>query len=48
VLGTDNGVEVEVLAGLTAQDQVVVRTSGPVEDGAAVTVAGAKHDSSGH
>ncbi len=47
-LGADNGVEVEVLAGLTAEDRVVVRTSGPVDDGAAVTVAGAKAEKAGH
>lgn len=39
-LGADNGVDAEVLAGLTADDQVVVRTSGPAEDGTAVTIAG--------
>ena len=47
-LGTDNGVEVEVLAGLTASDGVVIRTSGPVDDGAAVAVAGAKAPDAGH
>ena len=47
-LGTDNGVEVEVLAGLTASDGVVIRTSGPVGDGAAVAVAGAKAPDAGH
>ncbi len=47
-LGADNGVEVEVLGGLTTEDRVVVRTSGPVDDGAAVTVAGAKAAPAGH
>jgi multidrug efflux pump subunit AcrA (membrane-fusion protein) len=37
---TDNGVEVEVVTGLTAGDRVIVRTSGPVEEGAAVAVGG--------
>src|SRR5262249_10236974 len=46
-LGTDNGVEIEVLSGLTTQDHVVVRSSGPVEDGAAVAIAGTKNGS-GH
>jgi RND family efflux transporter MFP subunit len=44
VLGADNGVEVEILSGLTAGDRVVVRTSGPVTDGATVSVAGAKSE----
>ncbi len=35
--GTDNGAEVEVLTGLTQADRVIVRTNGPIEDGAAVT-----------
>jgi len=47
-LGTDNGVDVEILAGLTPDDRIVVRSSGPVEDGAAVTVAAAKATSTGH
>lgn len=47
-LGADNGVEVEVLTGLTTADRVVVRTSGPVDDGGAVTVAGAKANDAGH
>jgi HlyD family secretion protein len=48
VLGADNGVEVEVLSGLTAADQVVTRTSGLVEDGTEVAVAGTEADSAGH
>lgn len=47
-LGTDNGVEIEVTAGLSAADQVVVRASGPVEDDTAVTVAGADPATAGH
>jgi hypothetical protein len=54
-LGADNGVEVEVLTGLTTADRVVVSTSGPVDDGGvvtvaggAVTVAGAKANDAGH
>jgi RND family efflux transporter MFP subunit len=35
---TDNGVEAEVVSGLTPQDRVIVRAGGPVEDGAAVAV----------
>lgn len=45
--GADNGVEIEVLAGLTVDDRVVVRASGAAEDGTAVAIAGAKADS-GH
>lgn len=48
VLGVDNGVEVEVLAGLATTDQVVVRTSAPAEDGAAVVVTDAKSASAEH
>jgi RND family efflux transporter MFP subunit len=47
-LGADNGVEVEVLAGLTPAERVVVRTSGPVGDGAAVAVAGTRAGAAGH
>jgi RND family efflux transporter MFP subunit len=47
-LGADNGVEVEVLTGLTPADQVVVRTSGLVDDGSTVSVAGAKAPPAGH
>ena len=39
-LATDNGLEVEVVTGLTPADRVIVRTTAPVEDGAAVTVGG--------
>ena len=48
VLGTDNGVEVEVLSGLNLIDQVVLRTSGPVDDGSQVAVVGAQTASAGH
>ena len=37
---TDNGIEVEVVSGLTAADLVVVRASGPVEDGTPVALGG--------
>lgn len=37
--GLDNGAEVEIVAGLSSSDRVVIRTNGPVEDGAAVTVS---------
>jgi hypothetical protein len=40
--GADNGVEVEVLAGLTAEDRVVVRSSGPVNDNTPVVITGVK------
>lgn len=36
--GADNGEEAEILTGLTAQDRVVVRAAGPVDDGTAVAV----------
>jgi hypothetical protein len=39
---TDNGVEVEVIAGLTPADLVVVRTTGPVEEGNVVTIGNEK------
>ncbi|MCE9563987.1 MAG: efflux RND transporter periplasmic adaptor subunit [Planctomycetes bacterium] len=48
ILGSDNGVEVEVLTGLTSADRVVLRTSGPVDDGAKVAIAGAKAADAGH
>ena len=35
---TDNGVEVEILSGLSASDEVIIRASGPVEEGTPVTV----------
>ncbi|MDY3554708.1 efflux RND transporter periplasmic adaptor subunit [Gemmata sp. JC717] len=47
-LGADNGVEIEVAAGLSAADQVVLRASGAVEDGTAVAVAGAAGPAAGH
>ena len=37
ILGPDNGVLVEVLSGLKADDAVIVRANGPLEDGAAVS-----------
>jgi HlyD family secretion protein len=36
--GADTGAEVEVVAGLTPADRVIVRAAGPVEAGTAVTV----------
>ncbi len=48
VLGADDGVEVEVLSGLTPADQVIVRAAGPVDDGAVVTIAGATAPPAGH
>lgn len=41
-VGADNGVEIEVLTGLTAADKVVVRTTTTIEDGTAVTANEAK------
>ena len=35
---TDNGVETEIISGLSEKDQVIVRASGPIEEGNAVTV----------
>jgi HlyD family secretion protein len=40
--GADNGSEVEVLSGLTPADRVIIRASGPLDDGSAVTVAEAR------
>ena len=37
--GTDNGSEVEILSGLTPSDRVIVRVSGPVENGTRVALA---------
>ena len=37
-VGSDNGVEVEILSGLTPADWVIVRSATPVEEGAAVSV----------
>jgi RND family efflux transporter MFP subunit len=42
VYGTDNGTDVEILSGLTPQDRVVVRASGPVDNGTAVTITPGK------
>jgi RND family efflux transporter MFP subunit len=47
-LGADNGVEVEILGGLTPTDQVVLRTLSPVNDGAMVAISGSKSLSAGH
>jgi len=40
VLGPDNGVQVEILSGLKADDAVIVRANGPLEDGAAAVAGG--------
>jgi RND family efflux transporter MFP subunit len=42
--GTDTGVEVEILSGLTPQDHVVVMTNGPIDDGTVVTTSDNEHD----
>ena len=41
---TDNGVETEIISGLTAADLVVVRATGPIESGTPVVVVGEKAD----
>jgi RND family efflux transporter MFP subunit len=46
--GTDNGTDVEILAGLTPADRVITRASGPVESGTRVTAAAAGSGRSGH
>lgn len=46
--GTDNGAEVEVLTGLTAADRVIVRASGPVDNGTQVSASTAVPGKSGH
>jgi HlyD family secretion protein len=37
-IGSDNGSEVEILSGLSAEDRVIIRAAGPVNDGDAVVV----------
>ncbi len=39
VVGADDGIRAEILSGLTASDQIVVRSSGAAGDGTAVTVS---------
>jgi HlyD family secretion protein len=46
--GADNGSEVEILSGLTRDDRVIVRASGPLEEGTAVEVTDAKLKQAGH
>ena len=36
--GADNGSEVEILSGLTLADRVIVRASGPIDNGTQVIV----------
>lgn len=48
LIGSDNGVEVEILTGLSPTDRVVVRASGPADEGAAVVVANAQASNAGH
>jgi hypothetical protein len=43
--GIDNGTEVEVVSGLTAADRVVVRASGPVDNGTQVLMSPAGQSS---
>lgn len=42
-LGADNGIDIEVVEGLTVNDQVILRTTSPVVDGTPVTVPAAGH-----
>ncbi|WP_020471771.1 efflux RND transporter periplasmic adaptor subunit [Zavarzinella formosa] len=46
--GADNGLEVEILSGLSTNDQVVVRTAGPVKEGSPVIVTPTAPAASGH
>ena len=46
--GADNGSEVEVLGGLEPTDRVIVRASGPLDDGAAVAVTDRRLAPTGH
>lgn len=46
--GVDNGSEVEVLAGLTPSDRVIVRASGPLVEGTIVAASEAKTVKGGH
>jgi HlyD family secretion protein len=39
LIGADNGSDVEILSGLTANDRVIIRATGPVNEGSAVAVA---------
>jgi RND family efflux transporter MFP subunit len=47
-LGADDGVQVEVLTGLTTADRVIVRSSVPVEDGADVVDSAETKSNGGH
>jgi RND family efflux transporter MFP subunit len=38
VFALDNGIDAEVVSGLNSTDQVIVRATGPIEEGTAVTV----------
>jgi HlyD family secretion protein len=46
--GTDNGSEVEILSGLTPADRVIVRASGPVDNGTQVAATTGSRAKSGH
>jgi RND family efflux transporter MFP subunit len=46
--GADNGIDIEVLAGLTPQDLVVLRANGPLEEGATVLTGPLVHLAGGH
>ena len=48
VTGMDNGVEVEILSGLTRGDVVVLRANGPLEEGSAVSVSEPGSKKAGH
>lgn len=40
--GADNGSEVEVISGLTAADQVIIRASGPIDEAATIAISSAQ------
>jgi RND family efflux transporter MFP subunit len=46
--GADNGTEVEILSGIAAGDQVILRASGPIQEGTPVTIAESTPRKSAH
>jgi RND family efflux transporter MFP subunit len=47
-IGADNGSDVEILFGLTAEDRVIVLAAGPISEGTAVAVADSKQTDALH